>query len=69
MEWLILLNAFMRLLMQFIINELADRTSRDYVSLGAILRFMDREVGGTTKYLTSYRQMAEMPMCKGIGVW
>jgi len=56
-------------LIVIIINELADRTSRDYVSLGAILRFVDREVGITTKYLTSYRQMAEMLMCKGLGVW
>jgi hypothetical protein len=56
-------------LIVIIINELADRTSRDYVSLGSILRFVDREVGGTTKYLTSYRQMAEMLMCKGLRVW
>lgn len=31
-------------LIVIIINELADRTLRDYVSLGAILRFVDREV-------------------------
>ena len=32
-------------LIVIIINELADRTLRDYVSQGAILRFVDREVG------------------------
>lgn len=36
-------------LIVIIINELADRTLRDYVSLGAILRFVDREVGGHDK--------------------
>ena len=32
-------------LIVIIINKLADRTSRDYVSLGAVLHFVDREVG------------------------